>query len=340
MKKTGPQYSILHQLWFIIMVICGLSNLYNLKAQSVVNLVPNPGFETFTTCPTDLAQITTAASWESFCYSPDYFNACSKDTYVDVPRNAIGTQHPYEGNGYAGFVAYWPGILYREYIGIKLSEPLQINQTYYCSMKVSLAERWFYNDTAYFTACNKIGMKFTNTHHNKNNCVPLTNTAQVFTNVIISDTAAWTNISGSFMADSAYKYLVIGNFFDNAQTDTLRRFPNTAEAYYFVDWVAVSTNSLVLQAQIRKSQMDVPLINLYPNPASAELFIRTNEEQDNLKIELSDVTGRLLFSNTLKEEELQKISLNIPPGLYEVRIRKNHGELVVRKTLIVENYDE
>lgn len=97
-------------------------------------------------------------------------------------------------------------------------------------------------------ASNKIGVLFTNDEYESlSNPAPLpANFAHFYSNTIITDTLDWTIISGSFIADSAYKYIMIGNFFDNNQTAYLTVLDSLLGecSYYFIDDVCVSTDSL------------------------------------------------------------------------------------------------
>ena len=56
------------------------------------NMVPNPSFENHTVCPASYGELYKCENWSSFGYSPDYFNACSPDTIVNVPQNEFGFQ--------------------------------------------------------------------------------------------------------------------------------------------------------------------------------------------------------------------------------------------------------
>ncbi|MBK7100692.1 MAG: hypothetical protein IPH63_02655 [Flavobacteriales bacterium] len=42
------------------------------------------------------------------------------------------------------------------------------------------------------------------------------NYARVYFPQILADTVDWTLVSGSFVADSAYRYVMVGNHFSNA----------------------------------------------------------------------------------------------------------------------------
>jgi hypothetical protein len=41
------------------------------------NLIPNPGFEDYTSCPTYAEEIAKAFPWKNLTLSTDYFNACN-----------------------------------------------------------------------------------------------------------------------------------------------------------------------------------------------------------------------------------------------------------------------
>ena len=180
------------------------------KAQ---NLVPNPSFEDTVHCPTTLDQINYSTGWSTYCVTPDYYNACNGNV-LGVPSNGIGYQAAASGNGYAGFTAYNVGGFAREIIGRQLSQTLLIGQTYYVSIKVSLAE--FEGPPPQFVPCNKVGAKFSTIPYSASNPAPVNNFAHVYTNTIIGDTTNWTTIKGFFMADSSYQFIMIGNFFDDA----------------------------------------------------------------------------------------------------------------------------
>src|SRR6185436_11795118 len=81
------------------------------------NLVPNPSFETYTTCPNYYGNLSTTGNWyPATLGSPDYFDTCDV-FYVDVPGNFMGHQKAFDGGGgYAGFYSYYLAFLYREYI--------------------------------------------------------------------------------------------------------------------------------------------------------------------------------------------------------------------------------
>src|SRR5690606_29989558 len=116
-------------LYFILLCICA-------NAQ---NLVPNPGFESYLNCPSNLGQVhyylglstvTTAHNWVSpTLTTPDYFNSCNLGN-AGVPLNYRGYYPAHTGNAYAGIIAFdhitldTTDVLH-EYLQVKLTEPLQ-----------------------------------------------------------------------------------------------------------------------------------------------------------------------------------------------------------------------
>jgi hypothetical protein len=100
------------------------------------NLVPNPSFENYVSCPTTFNQIYLCQDWRSFGVAPDYYNFCGAGA-VSVPQNNYGFQYAVTGNAYCGFLnCHVPGPL-NDFIGAQLLQPLVIGQTYFVSLNVS-----------------------------------------------------------------------------------------------------------------------------------------------------------------------------------------------------------
>src|SRR5207253_1670664 len=108
-----------------------------------------------------------------------------------------------------------------------------------------------YNYVQENIATNKIGALIaTYQYYDTTGKTSFKNYATLYADSIIKDSINWTKISGSFIADSIYKYLIIGAFFDNAHLDTLNLPFDTngnshnQVSYYYIDDVCVSTDSL------------------------------------------------------------------------------------------------
>ena len=199
-------------------------------------------------CPTTLTQIDLATGWMSFSLTPDYFNACASASAippVSVPHNIWGDQIAHTGNAYAGFVAFQLGSTNsREYVGTQLNQTLIIGQKYFISFWVSSAFGYMNPYDYPHLACNNLGARFSTVSYSPNNPQFANNFAHIVDTNIINDTINWIKISGSFIADSAYQYLSIGNFFDDINTNVITiGVHNPNAAYYYLDDVKLSTDS-------------------------------------------------------------------------------------------------
>jgi gliding motility-associated-like protein len=213
------------------------------------NLVPNPSFENtislpcgYVNYPSDFNNaiynwvMPTAGTSDIFStLTPPY---CALSAFSTNPYTR-GIQVPRTGTNMAGFFCYGvDGIPnYREYLEVPLISPLIIGKTYYVEMYVSASDRMHY-------AINNIGMYFsTNLITLPGTYTTLSYTPQVKSNSVITDTINWVKISGTFTATTAAEYLMIGNFYDDANTTMQIKNNNTASiaigAYYYVDDVSV-----------------------------------------------------------------------------------------------------
>lgn len=218
-----------------VMLMPGIHTLY---AQ---NLVVNPSFEEHTGCPHQLGQMELVPGWSGIWGSPDYFNACADDS-MGVPFNALGYQWPSDGDAYAGIGFF--NVNGKEWLQGELSEPLVPGVLTYLSFRASPGGFGYPAWTSPYLVANNIGMRLSV------DTVPVFtfpqqlayNTAPLYLPTILSDTANWTYLSTSFMPDSAYRHLQIGNFFADSLClyDTLETILDVYAAYAFIDKVCVS----------------------------------------------------------------------------------------------------
>lgn len=125
---------------------------------------------------------------------------------------------------------------YREYVQTKLNNPLQPGKIYFVSL---YCRRLPYSGTN----TNNLGFYFSTDSLTR----PTDFIAQLpvkpqvnMSQLIIADTG-WVQISGCFLAQEAYKYLTIGNFYDDTQTlFEIAALPNRDELpYYLIDDIDV-----------------------------------------------------------------------------------------------------
>ncbi len=200
------------------------------------NLVPNWSFEQYSNCPTTYTQIGYAIGWhpsyvDNCCsYHVEYLNACGSPGF-QVPSSVWGHHNASTGVADMAQASMAPSVKvnYRENIYTKLISPLVPGRRYYISMRACHA-------TFCQVATNNDGIRFST-----NTTMAVNNIAAVHSTSVISDTATWTTISGCYIADSAYTYIGVGNFFDDAHTTLTTSCPSCSNPYpgYFIDDILV-----------------------------------------------------------------------------------------------------
>jgi len=294
------------------------------------NLVPNPSFEDTVGCPKYLS-IDSVAKWTSFSESPDYYNTCADSGLAaSVPYTKFGYQNPATGNGFAGMICYHIAEEYREFIGCQLLSTLQIGTTYYISFKVNMA---FGGPLGYgpsTIAINKLGVKCSTmmTHH-----MPWDNNPNFYTNNFITDTVNWITISGSFIADSAYQYLAIGNFFDDVNTNTIHlSYPLLS--YYFIDDVCVSTDSAYtynyVYTGITNLEQDIS-VSVFPNPFTNQLSFEVSANEP-ATVTLYDMLSRQVMQKTFTATTTLNTA-QLATGIYIYQLQNSKG--VIKKGKVV-----
>lgn len=317
------------KIWIVILV-----TLFSSSVFGQVNLVPNPSFEDTIQCP-DFPQPTIdyCLHWSSYGSTSDYFNPCANFSSSNwgVPNNAAGAQVAFIGNAYAGLLTWFVngGSPIREYMGIGLTQQLNVGTKYFVSCYISNGD-----STSSNSSSNNFGFKFST--------VPYTNSAQslqvlmnnfshVHTDSIITDKINWTRIAGAFIADSAYQYLVLGNFYDDANTavDTLPPFGLTG-SYYYIDAVCVTTDSIYDSTWTAVNELEhVMHQEVFPNPAGDEIAI--SNKQFAKSFMMVDMPGNVVMTGQLIDG-LNKINISsIAAGMYMIFLdRRFYNKIIVQ----------
>ena len=298
----------------------------SLSSQAQQNLVPNPSFEDTVYCPFGLNQFDACKDWMNFGNSPDYFNSCGPSG-LNVPNVVFGYQFAHSGNAMAGIYAYRKpfapsGPNYREFIGTQLQSPCIIGTKYFISFYINYAD-------VLGIAINKLGISLSTVPYDSC-CQPaLTNSALLYTDTILKDSLLWVRLEKSFIADSAYKYVVIGNFFDDSNTDTLQLITFYDAAYYYIDDVCVTTDSLYNQIWTNVIKIEpISNISISPNPTKSVVNISASIPFE--EIELINCTGQILLKE--KHPAINYFSLDLPyqieNGIYLLKISSRNSASV------------
>jgi len=301
-----------------------------LKAQ--INLVPNPSFEDTLGCPNGVPDLDgVCKNWVTFRGTPDYFNTCSNNEGF---YNSWGYQQAHTGNAYAGILEYASyDYNWKEQLGVQLISPLIINQKYYLSFYISLAYTYLYANVA----CNKIGALLTTyLYYDPNATSILPNYSTIYTNTIITDTINWTRVSGSFIADSAYQYIIIGSFFDYNHTDTVH-LPYQVipqDCIYYLDDICLTTDSIYneIWTGLNEITIDKSIIT-YPNPSNGDIHIKSNKIIKEIQI-TNTIGQTIITENNINSKEINIPKGCLKQGIYIIKIETTK-EIIKKKINII-----
>lgn len=211
-----------------------------LQADTMPNLVPNPGFEeverTYCAWTTDVAKFNAAVrGWSSPTQTtPDHFSTTlDPECWAHPKKHSSGKQGTHSGSAMVGIKTYGKGntpSYWHEYVQTELPEPLQAGVRY-------IAECWVLRAARSNEASNNIGMYFTDTPVSTRDCLPLYFTPQANEDKVVK--GGWHKVRGVFDATGTEKFLLLGNFYGDEVTGHERQPDGERGAYYFIDDVNV-----------------------------------------------------------------------------------------------------
>ena len=316
----------------LLLACLGLVAALRCEAQ---NLVPNPGFEETDSCTFGLG-LGELHNWYSAFGTPDHLQGCQPYGSANgLPLSIFTFQYPFEGNSCMGMftIDAHTGTEYREWVMVPLLGTLSPGQTYYCSFRANAA---FGGNQTYLASSN-LGMIFTtyDRHWTWGDPYPAAlNQAHILYPQILSDTVGWTLVSGSFVADSAYTYLMIGNFFNNALTDTIHFAPtfnaSGRYSYALVDAVCVSPDPGGCERSQGIGDLGAVVPFVYPNPASAVLMIGNAAGRDAVVL---DMLGKRVWSGRVQHDRFGLDVGSWARGAYVLQVQGTRSVQVVKFVL-------
>ncbi len=247
----------------------------NISFDNDSNLIFNPSFEQHSACPQRIEPYgimdEVDAWWQPTHGSSDYYNNCG-GKQCKVPKNKLGIQMPRTGGSMVGI--YCSLTDYREYIQTELKETLKKGETYKLSFYVSLSE---YSKGAVAT----IGGLFTPYRIEDTTRQMLINTE---TKVLASgirqnvstfykpqvvndfskplfDTEQWMRIEGTFVAKGGERFLTIGNFYPEEQSNHIDPGNTTnilPGAYYYIEDVELYCLTCNEQRDLTEQSVEKP----------------------------------------------------------------------------------
>jgi len=294
----------------------------------LTNLVPNGSFESYSICPNaGYGDIGSASNWYNpTSYSPDYHNSCVTDTIYgnSVPNNWGGFQNAKSGVAYAGLITMTETDG-REYIQVALTDSLVAGTNYTVKFYVSVADSSPY-------AANNIGAYFSTNPVSSSNSLYLPYIPQIENDPLanpLDDRYGWTEVSGTFIAQGGEQYITIGNFKDDANTDTTF-YPDGSTwlswSYHYIDDVSVTETFPNSVNGYNQSQ-----ITVYPNPANGVIYVNSPTLIESLVVYSS--LGQLVYSQSPKSNNFQVDLSQFSEGIYYVNINTNNS--IITNTIII-----
>ena len=320
----------------LIMIGWFLGICVNTNAQE---LVPNGNFNYSDTCQSgSLVSGYMVEPWIEWA-SPDYYHSCKQASY-SIPSSFGGGGQPFEGQGYVGIGVYVSFTSFREFIIIELTEPLVENTDYRGSFHVSMMDSmWF--------ATRNIGAAFTAQEppQDLNSILSIEPQVKYAGSSYLDNKVGWIKIAGSFTAQGGERYLTIGNFDIDAETDTM--FvpgggvpPSHSEvfwsgAYYYIDGVSVIPDSIYLSIGDHEDVADS--FNLYPNPNSGLFTVDIGlGDEDQAELHVWNISGQLVAQQGLSNGQ-SSIGLDVSNGLYLYVVTINGERRWTGKVSLISN---
>lgn len=287
------------------------------------NLIPNAGFEHITECPIKEGidgQIYRAIGWFSANRAtPDLFHVCNH-TNVGVPKNYMGSQSPFAGDAYAGILVSGE---WREYISVRLRQPLKAGQKYYVSAYVSISPR---SENAIYD----LGFYFSPKQLYRNTPIPI---SDIEPQVILPKgnfitEREWTLIDGTFTAKGGEQWITIGNFKRSREVEKKPMVVNPpysnkpAQTFYYID--NVNTEPIPLKTVSKQTLPGLgealKMDNIYFRINKSELLPSSYQELDTLvqilntnrtlEIEIighTDNSGKQDYNQQLSEDRAKAV---------------------------------
>jgi OmpA-OmpF porin, OOP family len=238
------------------------------------NLVPNPSFEEYFSCPGSYNYSTEgklAPGWFSPTRgTPDLFNVCSKGD-AGVPSNWAGLSKAYSGVGYAGLYCYALNG-YREYLQTELIAPMVKGGNYYIEFYFKLSSNSKYS-------IDRIGLYLSDSAKWRTDDFVVYSKPTyelVLANAYTRATGTWIKCSYRMEAKGGERYLTIGNFSPNDKTRSFKvTFSKAKEsmlnraAYFYIDDVRVERTGV--------TQPEKPVtVSGYPEIKLNETYVLKN----------------------------------------------------------------
>ncbi|MBL8009250.1 MAG: OmpA family protein [Flavobacteriales bacterium] len=265
-----------------------------LNADTMPNLVPNPGFEETRRLQCAWTQDATKfneelmVGWTSPTETtPDHFSLRNDPGCWSHPgKRTDGRARPHGGEAMAGIKTWGRGNTpthWHEYLQIELTAPLEAGVRY-------VAECWVMRASFSNEASNNIGLLLAAEPIRSRDCLPLHITPTVNEDKLVRK-SGWHKVSGVFEAAGGERFVLVGNFYSDEATQH-ERFPEGERgAYYFVDDVnvRVAPPGSALSPKPRESVPPPPKMRVADHAGTAQVELPRVEPEVGKSIVLDHI---------------------------------------------------
>jgi hypothetical protein len=206
------------------------SLLFNNDAVGQYNLVQNPSFEQCVNCPTN-GGAEVGAQFTNNVILPFWNNPSSGEASPDYYHFNTAGEQAFDGNSMIGIITFFSIFdpqfaLYnngREYLQSELLDSLLFKKYYliefYTYVGGVLGQGGF--------LANNFGLHFSDTSLHTSNFynIPLLPQIKYFKNEIIDTSNSWIKVSSLYEAIGGEKYMTVGNFNTDSETDFICLYP-------------------------------------------------------------------------------------------------------------------
>lgn len=304
--------------------------LFCISALNAQNLVPNPGFETYSNA---FCGIATPGEFTNSINDWSCPNSSSPDMYLTIidqtcfnfqpnstyggPIGLKGSQDPHNGRVFAGIFTHTVANLeQRDYIQAQLTSPMVAGNKYVVEYFVSLADNHEF-------ASNGVDAHLSTSGISQSGGSVMSYTPQI-TSGVITETQDWVRVSDTIVAQEAFTHITIGNFASDASTTlsanaTASGQPGTYGGYYFVDDVRIEEITNDPPASLPETFL--AKLEIFPNPFENQLTIQPEDHSSEFDLSITDAFGKEIINQSSLKGKQTISTKNFARGVYFVTIR-------------------
>jgi len=119
----------------------------------------------------------------------------------------------------------------------------------------------------------------------------------------------------------------VNNFTELSNLQTITFANSTYNAQNRFELVFEKTPTLI-------DNNNEPQLIVYPNPSSGSFYLNIADYNDSYDLIVSDIAGKVIYTNTYAGNEIQNIELNVAQGVYFINIKMKNSQTFVQKIIV------